>query len=119
MVIKYTNIFNSEPSKICPNLDFWFENKPSGNPDETKLIWLKEMVDVWCRFKLFISRAKIWKVEMNLESFRPMLYFLKYFRQKNCPPKLASLNQNTAKSSKNWIIALVFKFFAENRQKTA
>jgi hypothetical protein len=21
------------PSKINPNLDFWFENKPSGNPD--------------------------------------------------------------------------------------
>jgi hypothetical protein len=21
-----------DPSKIYPNLDFWFENKPSGNP---------------------------------------------------------------------------------------
>jgi hypothetical protein len=29
MVIKYTKIF---PSKIYPNWDFWFENKPSGNP---------------------------------------------------------------------------------------
>jgi hypothetical protein len=23
------------PSKIYPNLDFWFENKPSGNPHPT------------------------------------------------------------------------------------
>jgi hypothetical protein len=30
--IKYTNIFHAKPSKIYPNLDFWFENKPSGNP---------------------------------------------------------------------------------------
>jgi hypothetical protein len=22
----------ARPSKIYPNLDFWFENKPSGNP---------------------------------------------------------------------------------------
>jgi hypothetical protein len=29
MVIKYTKIF---PYKIYPNWDFWFENKPSGNP---------------------------------------------------------------------------------------
>jgi hypothetical protein len=27
--IKYTNIFHC---KTLPNLDFWFENKPSGNP---------------------------------------------------------------------------------------
>jgi hypothetical protein len=25
-------IFHSKPSKIYPNLDFWFENIPSGNP---------------------------------------------------------------------------------------
>jgi hypothetical protein len=24
-------------SKIYPNWDFWFENKPSGNPDAKKL----------------------------------------------------------------------------------
>jgi hypothetical protein len=23
---------SARPSKIYPNLDFWFENKPSGNP---------------------------------------------------------------------------------------
>jgi hypothetical protein len=29
MGIKYINL---RPSKIYPNWDFWFENKPSGNP---------------------------------------------------------------------------------------
>jgi hypothetical protein len=32
MTIKYTSIFHYKASKIYPNLDFWFENKPSGNP---------------------------------------------------------------------------------------
>jgi hypothetical protein len=33
MAIKYINIFfNVRPSKIYPNWDIWFENKPSGNP---------------------------------------------------------------------------------------
>jgi hypothetical protein len=26
-------LFIARPSKIYPNRDFWFENKPSGNPD--------------------------------------------------------------------------------------
>jgi hypothetical protein len=26
--------FVARPSKIYPNCDFWFENKPSGNPAE-------------------------------------------------------------------------------------
>jgi hypothetical protein len=25
------------PSKIYPNFEFWFENKPSGNPDATSI----------------------------------------------------------------------------------
>jgi hypothetical protein len=29
--MKYTKIFSARPSKIYPNWDFWFENKPSGN----------------------------------------------------------------------------------------
>jgi hypothetical protein len=32
MTIKYTTIFHPKASKIYPNLGFWFENKPSGNP---------------------------------------------------------------------------------------
>jgi hypothetical protein len=31
MSTKHTKIL---PSKIYPNLDFWFENIPSGNPGE-------------------------------------------------------------------------------------
>jgi hypothetical protein len=33
MVIKYTRFSIARPSKIYPNWNFWFENKPSGNPD--------------------------------------------------------------------------------------
>jgi hypothetical protein len=35
MALKYIDNFQSRyvrPSKIYPNWDFWFENKPSGNP---------------------------------------------------------------------------------------
>jgi hypothetical protein len=28
----YQHYFIPRPSKIYPNLDFWFENTPSGNP---------------------------------------------------------------------------------------
>jgi hypothetical protein len=37
--IKYTPTSSiARPSKIYPNLDLWFENKPSGNPgDDLKL----------------------------------------------------------------------------------
>jgi hypothetical protein len=30
--IKYTIIFHCKTLQNFPNLDFWFENKPSGNP---------------------------------------------------------------------------------------
>jgi hypothetical protein len=32
MTIKYINFFHLRPSKINTNWDFWFVNKPSGNP---------------------------------------------------------------------------------------
>jgi hypothetical protein len=32
MAIKYTNTFQSKALQNLPNLDFWFEKKPSGNP---------------------------------------------------------------------------------------
>jgi hypothetical protein len=35
MTIELTNFFHPRPSKIKPNLDFWFENIPSGNPAPT------------------------------------------------------------------------------------
>jgi hypothetical protein len=30
--IKMLTFSIAKPSKMYPNLDFWFENKPSGNP---------------------------------------------------------------------------------------
>jgi hypothetical protein len=32
MAIKYINIFQSKALQNFPKWDFWFENKPSGNP---------------------------------------------------------------------------------------
>jgi hypothetical protein len=32
MVKKYNNIFHSKSLQIYPNWNFWYENKPSGNP---------------------------------------------------------------------------------------
>jgi hypothetical protein len=32
MAIKYIHFAKLRPSKINQNWDFWFENKPSGNP---------------------------------------------------------------------------------------
>jgi hypothetical protein len=32
MSLKYSTVFIARPSKIYPNLDFWFETIPSGNP---------------------------------------------------------------------------------------
>jgi hypothetical protein len=44
----YSNVptfFVPRPSKFYPNLDFWFENKPSGNPEKStpSFFWKKEM----------------------------------------------------------------------------
>jgi hypothetical protein len=33
MAIKYINIFQSKALQKLPKLRFWFDNKPSGNPD--------------------------------------------------------------------------------------
>jgi hypothetical protein len=30
--LNISTVLNVRPSKIYPNWDFWFENKPSGNP---------------------------------------------------------------------------------------
>jgi hypothetical protein len=34
MVARYTKIFHCETLQNLPKLGFWFENKPSGNPDQ-------------------------------------------------------------------------------------
>jgi hypothetical protein len=59
--IKYTNI--SRPSKIYPNLDFWFENKPSGNPD----------LQPSRRQALPAERKKV--LELSVSSSRELLHF--------------------------------------------
>jgi hypothetical protein len=44
MAIKYIHFSYLRPSKIYPNLNFWFESKPSGNPDylhDDKKIWTR------------------------------------------------------------------------------
>jgi hypothetical protein len=69
MTIKCTNILNSKASKIYPNWEFWFENKPSGNPgtrqssarqDRTlkKFCWtyLPIYIPTWILKGLFIGR---------------------------------------------------------------
>jgi hypothetical protein len=33
MVIQHTNIFHPRALQIYPIWDFWYENKPSGNPE--------------------------------------------------------------------------------------
>jgi hypothetical protein len=40
----YKHFFFLGPSKIYPNFDFWFENKPSGNPVQKleKEVFLKK-----------------------------------------------------------------------------
>jgi hypothetical protein len=39
---KYINIFPiyTRPSKIFPNWDYWFENKPSGSPGRREFLFL-------------------------------------------------------------------------------
>jgi hypothetical protein len=39
------------PSNIYPNLDFWFENKPSGNPDQPcKKLNRKSVFHCWRKY---------------------------------------------------------------------
>jgi hypothetical protein len=37
MVLKNNKIFYSKALQILPELVFWFENKPSGNPGQKEL----------------------------------------------------------------------------------
>jgi hypothetical protein len=45
---------NIRPSKIYPNWDFWFENKPSGNPAP----WLNRVFPLKMRFQSNFSLAE-------------------------------------------------------------
>jgi hypothetical protein len=53
MSIKYINIFQSTALKNLPKLDFWFENKSSGNPGYLRG-WRFETFGKW----LFGAKSK-------------------------------------------------------------
>jgi surface antigen len=54
-------------SKIYPNWDFWFENKPSGNPDGTS----NGSVEIKTSFKFSISflRSKVQMLAVGGKKF--------------------------------------------------
>jgi hypothetical protein len=47
MALKYINIYQSEALKFFPNWDFWFENKPSGNPAYILYVCISEFVKLF------------------------------------------------------------------------
>jgi hypothetical protein len=56
MSIEYTSISHSNaPSKIYPNWDFWFENKPSGNPGRKTRFWRLTSFSTWGKKNFFFS----------------------------------------------------------------
>jgi hypothetical protein len=57
MAIKYSHSSHLWPSKIYPKWDFWFENKPSGNPA------VKASNDILKRF-LVTTRKVLTMVEL-------------------------------------------------------
>jgi hypothetical protein len=73
MAIKYINIFKSKA--LNPNWDFWFEKKPSGNPDhnivsQEKIItagnWRKSRkIHRWKSSKISENRRKSVKIAEN------------------------------------------------------
>jgi hypothetical protein len=64
--IKYNNIF--QPSKIYPNLDFWFENKPIWQP------WPAGQPD-WSTFRILGDLGTILKVtEVHDPNFRTTFF---------------------------------------------
>jgi hypothetical protein len=40
----------ARPTKIYPSWDFWFENKPSGNPGHLDESWVDEMITILADF---------------------------------------------------------------------
>jgi hypothetical protein len=61
------NIFIPRPSKIYPNLDFWFENLPSGNRDLKSRLKLrktnlfpKNAFRQGCQMAYFQTKIPIW-----------------------------------------------------------
>jgi hypothetical protein len=61
MVLKYDNIFYSKALQILPELVFWFENKPSGNPGgsvlQTTRVVMKKMKEDFKEIKRLVLRT--------------------------------------------------------------
>jgi hypothetical protein len=59
MAIKMPPSFIARPSKIYPNLDFWFEDTPSGNRGRVLIL---EVVKVLLKvFRVFFSKVELEK----------------------------------------------------------
>jgi hypothetical protein len=72
MAIKYIYIFQSEALKIYPNWDFWFEKKPSGNPEFGKILERLGMAKV-CHLEYLTA---IWYILPFFNySLRPKFFF--------------------------------------------
>jgi hypothetical protein len=48
MALKYIKNSISRLSKIYPNLDFWFQNTPSGNPVSEPAEWMDGFEPIDC-----------------------------------------------------------------------
>jgi hypothetical protein len=64
----------ARPSKIYPNWDFWFENKPSGNPESD---WLKLCLLFQPGFFFFLNDFLKWTGQQNFLCFIRDDYFRK------------------------------------------
>jgi hypothetical protein len=56
-----STISNLRPSKIYPNWDFWFDNKPSGSP--ARYVYFRHplpgvdvIITIFCDFHLFSAK---------------------------------------------------------------
>jgi hypothetical protein len=57
MVIKYANVFHSNALQkyVYPIWDFWYESKPSGNPDTGRLSGATRRLHMY--LELFVARS--------------------------------------------------------------
>jgi hypothetical protein len=72
MDLKYIKIF---PTKICSNLDFWFEKKPSGNPG-----WKLLPAALSKRCCLSQTEIDVTKLRLGRESFQTNFHVHNYNR---------------------------------------
>jgi hypothetical protein len=91
MIINSSAFSNLRPSKINPNWDFWFENKPSGNPEieslaktteASEMIQFKSIFDkmVDKPLKSGIGKKMLRQEQGAGECYRDLLVFVFYRR---------------------------------------